>query len=92
MTNKRLQHLLSVKRLSGWLDVKKQHLFLVLFTFFNEREILNKHGFLKFIICQVCKKSTHNHKLMCTVIYSLNYLENNRGLTCSSAHNVENMS
>jgi len=48
MVNKRLQHLLSMKRLSGWQDVEKQRLFLVLFTFFNECEVLNKHGFLNF--------------------------------------------
>jgi hypothetical protein len=47
MINKRLKHLLSMKRLSGWQDVKKQHLFfLVLCTFFNEHEVWNKHGFL----------------------------------------------
>jgi len=34
-----------MKRLTGWQDVKK-HLFLVLFTFSDEREVVSKHGFL----------------------------------------------
>jgi len=58
-----------MRRLNGWQDVKKQ-LFLVLFTFSDEREVVNKRGFLNLNNCQVCSKSTQNHKFMCTVIYS----------------------
>jgi len=35
-----------MKRLTGWQDVKKQHLFFVLFTFSDEHEVLNEHGLL----------------------------------------------
>jgi hypothetical protein len=49
---------------------KKQHLFLVLFTFFNEREVLNKHCFLNLnnlsSVQQKHTKSQNLCALLCT--------------------------
>jgi hypothetical protein len=71
---------------------EKKHLFLVPFTFFNEYDELNKYGFLNINNLSSVQQKHSKSQTFVHCCLQINYLENNRGLTCSSALNVENMS
>lgn len=57
----------------------------------NMKQVVNSASRIE-ILCQERSKNTQSHKLMCIPIYSYNYWENNKGLSCSSTLNAETTS
>ena len=81
-----------MKRLTGWLDLKQPTLLLNLFTFPNKHEVWNKQWFLKWNNLSSAQQKHSKSQTHVTIIYSYNYLENNKGLTCPMTLNAEVMS
>ena len=78
---------------SAWLAVHETayELYCWQFAFFCYC-VTNMKGFSALNHLSSGHKNTQKHKLTCSVIYRSNYLENNRGMNCSSTLNAETTS
>jgi hypothetical protein len=76
-----------MESLTGKQHVKQQTNFIVgPVYFYYIRYYVTLLGFESVV---KCAEKTQNRALICTVVYSLNCLENNKRLTCSSTLNAE---
>jgi hypothetical protein len=73
----RLLHLLSMKRLTSWQDVKQSTALLVLFTFPNKHEVWNEQGSLNLNNLSSVQEKHSKSQTHVTVIYRINVTRRN---------------
>jgi len=81
MIYNRLLHLLSMKKLTCWQDVKQRTVLLVLFTFPNKHEVWNKQGSLNLNNSSSALQKHSKSQTHVTVIYRSNVTRHNELVT-----------